>query len=303
MDTIDTLDTMDLQLTTASFPYYPLGPTLALARQVGADGVELALTPGLLRHGVERVQRLMAYHQMPVRSVDLGRLRDGDDLAGLGRFVAGLSECRVAVLPAPRGERHGEGLAAYIARLRHGLAALADSDVALTIENAAPAGPDGEAGPLDRFPQLRRLVEEWDLGFTFDTSHAAARGWVITEPLPLMGGRLHNVHLGDFRPAPSPGRADLLPETGAANRGHLIPGQGILPLRAFLRALCRREYRGLLTLDLHPSHLRAWWPPAARKRLAAALTFCRDATRDCRPRGAFTLEARSEAPAEAENDG
>lgn len=299
------MDALDLQITTASFPYYPLGPTLALARQVGADGVELALTPGLLRHGVERVQRLAAYHQIAVRSLDLGRLRDGDDLAAVRRFVAGLPECRVAVLPAPRGERHGEGLAAYIARLRHALDALADADVALTVENAAPVGPDGEAGPLDRFPQLRRLVEEWDLGFTFDTSHAAARGWVITEPLPLMGRRLHNVHLGDFRLAPATGHADLLPDAGAASRGHQLPGQGHLPLRAFLRALCRREYRGLLTLDLHPAHLRAWWPLTARKRLAAALAFCRDATRDCRPRGTFTLEAHSEAPAEAEaeNDG
>ena len=87
---------------------------------------------------------------------------------------------------------------------------------------------------------------------------------------------------------------------------HQLPGDGILPLRAFLRVLCRRGYAGLVTLDLHPRALGAWWPPAARHNLAAALAFCRLVLRDCTPSPPLHLERRgeaSEAPAEAENEG
>ena len=155
----------------------------------------------------------------------------------------------------------------------------------LTIINA-PGGNGGPAGPLDAFPQLRRIVEEWDLGFTYDTSYAASAGWVITEPLPRMGQRLHNVLLGDFRQAlPSgPQRAvPILPADVRAWQLHRVPGDGVLPLRAFLRLLLRRKYEGLVTLNLRPRGLAAWWPGAALEALAASVSFCRTTVRDYTP--------------------
>jgi sugar phosphate isomerase/epimerase len=301
---------MELLVATASLPYYPLSHGLTLARQLGADGVELALTPRLLHQGPDRARRLADEHAIPIRSVVLASGQapaDPEGIAEVGRFLAALPACRLLVLPAPRatgasGSGRQGGLGAYVGVLQQYLNALDGGDVALTIENAGPAAPGGPSGPLDRFPQLRRLVEEWDLAYTFDTSHAAAHGWVITEPLPLMGGRLRNVHLSDYRLPPL---ADRPPEPPSRYL-HQLPGDGILPLRAFLRVLCRRGYAGLVTLDLHPRALGAWWPPAARRNLAAALAYCRTVLRDCTPSPPLHLERRgeaSEAPAEAENEG
>lgn len=295
---------MDLQLTTASLPYYPLGSCLALARQLGFDSVELALTPRLLRQGGERASQLSAAHNAPVRSLSVPPgLATTDAVEAVARFAAALPACRLLVVPAPSGAQGTGSLGRFVALIQQYLVALAGQGVALSIENAVPAPPGGPAGPLDRFPQLRRLVEEWDLSFTFDTSHAAGHGWVITEPVLLMGSRLRNVHLSDYRLPHAAGQVDLL--NGAADGRpalHQLPGQGILPLRAFLRALCRREYRGLVTLDLQPRTLRAWWPPTARQRLAGALAFCQAFTHDGWPRGITVFETPSETPAEAENE-
>lgn len=291
---------MELQFTTASLPYYPLGATFALAQRLGVAGLELALTPILLHQGPARVERLAAAHGLEVRSLALGplghALPDADELAAVVRFATALPNCQLLVLPCPSGDPAGGGLGAYVAVLQRALELIAGTKLLLTVENSAPGHP---AGPLDHFAQLRRLVEEWDLGFTFDTSHAAAQGWSITELLPAMGARLRNVHLSDFQLPVATDRAPV--GTVSPRRLHRLPGDGVLPLRALLRALARRDYTGLLTLDLHPLSLRSWWPPAAAQRLAAALAFCQAASREAAPRPPFApLERPSEAPAEAE---
>jgi sugar phosphate isomerase/epimerase len=63
---------------------------------------------------------------------------------------------------------------------------------------------------------------------------------------------------------------------------HRPPGDGVLPLRAFLRALRRRGYAGLITLNLRADGLRAWWLPALRAQVAAAVGFCQVALHDQR---------------------
>ena len=278
---------MDLQFSTACLPYYPLSHSFATARALGLQSLELSLSPAILRQGAERVRRLSEGHAVVVRSIHVGgadRAPGGrDESRAVARFAAALPGCRVVVLPAPRGGGHtsaNTGLGAYLELLRTYTDALAGQPVTLTIENPAPPREDERAGPLDRFAQLRRLVEEWDLGFTFDTSHAAGHGWVITEPLPQMGARLCNVHLSDFRPQAPHGATELLPGRARDGRTHQLPGEGILPLRAFLRTLARREYGGLLTLELQGRSLHAWWPPSARTRLAETVAFCHAAVRD-----------------------
>ncbi len=301
---------MDLQFTTACLPYYHLGHSFATARALGLSSLELALTPVLLHEGAGRVLSLTERHGVAVRSLSVGWAGRApltrEEIGAIARFATALPDCRVLVLPAPTGGVTG-GLGAYLNLLRAFGDALAGRRVALTVENAAPPGDAAGPGPLDHFPQLRRFVEEWDLGFTFDTSHAAGSGWVITEPLPQVGKRLRNVHLSDFRSEFLHGGTELLPGGLRDQRLHLPPGTGVLPLRAFLRALRRQEYRGLLTLDLRGPTLRAWWPPTARARLADALAFCRAALRDAgTPRAPLPerlFEATAEAEAEAENEG
>ena len=171
---------MDLQFSTACLPRYPLGYSFATARALGLDGLELALTPTILRGGPGRVTGLAERYGVTVRSVLLptggwdapGR----DEVRAIPRFAAALPRCRVMVLPAPRGGGGAAPLGAFVSFLHTMTDALACNGPGLTIENPPPPTAGSPAGPLDRFSQLRRLVEVWDLGFTFDTNHAAAHG-------------------------------------------------------------------------------------------------------------------------------
>lgn len=295
---------MDLQYSTAALAHLPVSRSFTFARELGLTGIEVALTPLLYNRGPARLCRFAERTGVAVRSLDLSSLgdmaRDQALIAGFAAFATALPECRVVVVPTPRAT---SSLSEYLTTLQRYSEELGDH-AAVTIVNAP--GNATEKGPLDRFPQLRRIVEEWELGYTFDTSHAASNGWVITEPLPQMGVRLRNVHLSDFRQAPANGTGTpppLLPGTPREAQLRRAPGEGVLPLRAFLRALQRRDYDGLLTLDLREVGVRAWWPPALHRRLSAAVTFCRETLVNYEPQRGEPPHPPHQTPAEAENEG
>ena len=288
---------MQMQFSTACFHRLPLRFSFALAHDLGLAGLEVALTPTILRRGPERLLRLGERFGVGIHSLDLSPsyhlLGEEGTLKQLAAFVAALEECTVVALPAPRADEPG-GVSRYLQRLRACAEAFGE-DVAVTVVNG-PGGGDLPPGPLDNFLQLRRIVEEWEFGYTFDTSHAGSSGWVITEPLPRMGKRLRNVHLGDFRHLPLYGQtltSPLLPQHVQPWQMHRSPGDGVLPLRAFLRALRRRDYQGLVTLDLRAEGLRVWWPPALRGMVAGAIGFCQVALQEQRPPRAERIERPS----------
>jgi hypothetical protein len=294
---------MELQFSTTCLPRVPLYQRFALARACELDGLEVALSPRLVRRGADWLPQLSECYATPVRSVALESvdqfLADGVTASALTAFITALPLCRMVVVPAPTA---ASGLDRYLGLLSALSAALAGR-TAVTIANAPARVPQETAGPLDRFPQLRRIVEEWDLGFTYDTSYAASNGWVITEPLPQMGARLRNVHLSDFRqtPAERP-RADapLLPDHVQRQQLHRPPGDGVLPLRAFLRTLRRREYSGLVTLVGREHGWRSWWLPSARARLVAAVHLCRADVQEIDPIRANQVGRALSTPAERE---
>lgn len=288
---------MQLQFSTACLHRLPLRSSFALARYLGLSGLEIAATPGIVRRGPERLRRLSDQFAVAITSLDLTScshlLAEKGGTARLAEIVGALDQDGVVTLPAPHHAEQG-GVNGYLQRLRACAEAFGEG-VTIAIVNA-PGGRDTPPGPLDNFIQLRRIVEEWEFGYTFDTSHAGSAGWVITEPLPRMGQRLRNVHLSDFRHLPTAGQAltaPLLPQHVQPWQLHRSPGDGVLPLRAFLRALRRREYRGLVTLDLRDEGLRAWWPPAPRSMVEAALGFCQVALQDQRPPRAERIERPS----------
>lgn len=303
---------MQLQFSTACLPRAPLQTSFATARSLGMGSIELALTPTLLRRGAGRIARLAEQHALTIRSLDLSPLGrvvfESQLVPQFANFALALPGCGIVALPAPRAHRATQGgLNSYISLLATYSEALGDH-ATLTVINP-PGGRDTAPGPLDRFPQLRRVVEEWDLGYTFDTSYAASAGWVITEPLPSMGARLHNVHLNDFRPQPGFDQQDptsFIPAGVGAWQLGRAPGEGVLPLRAFLRVLRRSEYEGLVTLALREVGARAWWPPSLSGRLIAASSFCRAALESYHPRQVLPNYPSFGVPgasAETENEG
>jgi len=303
---------MQLQISTACLTRAPLQTSFAAARSLGMGSIELALTPTLFRRGVSRIARLAEQQRLAVGSLDLSPLGDAafDStlVRSLAAFARALPGCAVVALPTPGARRATTGgLNSYLSLLGAYGEALGDR-ATLTLINP-PGGLAAAPGPLDRFPHLRRIVEEWDLGYTFDTSHAASAGWVITEPLPSMGTRLRNIHLNDFRQHPGLDQhhpTSFIPASVGAWQLGRAPGEGVLPLRAFLRVLRRREYDGLVTVALREVGVRAWWPPSLSSRLIAASGFCRGALEGYHPRQAlpdYPPFGPPGASAETENEG
>lgn len=299
---------MQLQFSTACLPHTPLGSAFAAAQALQLESIELALTPLLLRRGAARITAQTEQYGLRVRSLDLtplGELSlDPALVSRLAVFANELPGCQVVALPLPH-DWHllAGGMSSFLSLLstyRQGLR----EEITLTLINAA-GGNSETAGPLDRFAALRRVVEEWELGYTFSTSHAASAGWAITEPLPQMGKRLRNVHLSDFRPQMrANGNPVLLATQIQPWQLGRVPGEGVLPLRAFLRNLARRDYPGLITIQLHETGLRAWWPPTLTRNLLQTITFCRTALHNYQPQrpwSSYRTYTQEPRPAETEN--
>jgi sugar phosphate isomerase/epimerase len=107
-----------------------------------------------------------------------------------------------------------------------------------------------------------------------DATHAGSAGEDLVRARQTFDSRLVNVHLSDLggqRPFRLVRMLDKFPEQ------HRFPGAGDLPLADLLVELQRSDYAGPITLEVGPVDLQAWWPPAARRRLAQAVVWIKGA--------------------------
>ncbi|HEU5424840.1 MAG TPA: sugar phosphate isomerase/epimerase [Nitrolancea sp.] len=272
--------------STGSFAGQALSTRFRLARAAGTDGVELMLSPRLVRGEPREVRRLEDEHHTPVRSVhSVLRLRDvsseqaADDITTSARFAAQLHHCRVLVVHPPQVDSlHDTAGRHWLEALEASAEIGARAGFAIAVENLGQLTRRGTASALDHPSRLKWLAEEWDVALTFDTSHAGSRGWNLVEVSDLFGPRLANLHLSDLG-----ARTYRWALTNALVRDHRLPGTGTLPLRSLLEHLASRHYSGLLTLELSPLALRAWWRPSTLARLRAAVLNCRVQTHSSQP--------------------
>ncbi len=96
---------------------------------------------------------------------------------------------------------------------------------------------------------------------TFDTSHFAISRVDILEAWSRLRERVSHVHLSDNR--------------GHGFDDHALPEQGELPLGAFLAAMRRDGYGGLISLELNPRALESNKPERVVPHLRESLEFCR----------------------------
>jgi sugar phosphate isomerase/epimerase len=270
---------MLLSVAIGALPWYPLRSTLALARDAGADGVEVMLSPRSATTSGAALADRAAATGIPVLSIHAVlryrrvtlRRKIEDDRASI-RFAGSVAGCRALVLhppltgPGPSPELNRWLAAITAERLQ------VNPKLRLAIENRAENW-DG-VGPqhLDDLQRMRALAGEWDLDITLDLAHAASFGIDLIDALDTVAPRLINVHLSDV--------LDRRLRGGVRNglfRDHRIPGSGRLPIAEVLARLRGNEYQGLVTLELSPVSLRAWWPTSARRLLREAVSDVCDA--------------------------
>src|SRR6185312_9414777 len=99
---------MKMLLSTGAFPGFSIENSLSLARDVGADGVELMLTPRLSRIDPEYVRGLEERYEMPIRSVHtVMRLRRASseilarDVVKSAQFASHFIDCEALVVHTP----------------------------------------------------------------------------------------------------------------------------------------------------------------------------------------------------------
>jgi sugar phosphate isomerase/epimerase len=262
---------MHITFSTGSFYHRGLGYSLALAREAGYDGVELALGPEYRFTGVEGLERIALQYPVPIFSVHPpfiplpGWPRSSDQsIPHLAKVARALGIQNIVVHVASFFSPTSPRAARFISGLREALKVEGGDMLRIGLENNQMADKN-KRYYLDNLQALAEFALEHGCGVTFDTCHAAANGQDILDCYEIVRPVLYNVHLNDivFRHSH--------PYT------HIPPGKGQLPLDRFLGLLAGDHYEGLVTLEMHPTRLGLVGRSRHLKTLQDALQFVRSA--------------------------
>jgi sugar phosphate isomerase/epimerase len=271
-----------LSLSTGCLAHLPVRYVFRLAHQCGFDGLELVRTPTIAMLRPSYLLRLSEQYQLPILSVHPSVIPyPGYDraskvlprLVDLARQVAS----PLVIVHTPKVHEPDDPLAVEFIQVLRREKERARPDVVVTVENAGLYGPEDTRYHLHNVRQLRELADQYDLSLTFDTSHAGTSPEGLDGCYGILRDRVVNVHLSDLLPR------RLRPDWRFLQTllvHHQMPGEGTLPLPAFLRHLAENGYSGILTLEPSPMALRAYSLARTLERLRQAVSFVRQALRD-----------------------
>ncbi len=260
---------MRISFSTGTFYHRGVGHSLRLARQLGYDGVELALGWDYMRGGVAAIERALAREGSAILSVHPPFLPlpgwPRDLRTRLERLVTAPRDlgANILVLHTPFLWGEDSPRAVSYTRLLAWSRALAGDDVRICLENGEHRNRR-QRYLLDDLATLTRFATERGCGITFDTCHLGANGEDLLQGYEIVRPALANVHLSDL----------IWSESGIET--HVAPGKGALPLRELLAALSRDGFDGLVTLEIHPRQVGLFGGARHRRMLAEALAFVRD---------------------------
>jgi len=227
-----------LLFSTAAFFARPLSETFGIIAETGYTGVEVMVTKDPASQDPRRMRGLADAHGLTIGAIHapcllLTRRVWGTDPVGkIYRAIEVAEEAGapiVVVHPPYRWQR------AYRRWLEDRLPGLsATTGVTVAVENMFPLRVGGRQvtfhanQDLDELEGLPNLV--------FDTSHAAVAEHDLVAVRRRFDGRIRHVHLSD--------------NAGKGWDSHLPPGEGVLPLDAFLDDLTASGFRGSVALEV-----------------------------------------------------
>ncbi|MGZ8570639.1 MAG: sugar phosphate isomerase/epimerase family protein [Actinomycetota bacterium] len=227
-----------LLFSSAAFFARPLADTFRLVAECGYTGVEVMVTKDPSSQDPAVMRRLAADHGLTIGALHapallLTRRVWGTDPVGKIRTAVQVAEAAgiplVVMHPPYRWQRsYRRWLDADLADIEGA------SGITVAIENMFPVHIGSRPltfhanQDLDELEGLPHLV--------LDTSHAAVAKHDPIEVRRRFGDRLRHVHLSD--------------NAGKGWDSHLPPGQGILPLDAFMDDLVASGYEGAVTLEV-----------------------------------------------------
>ncbi|NLG48627.1 MAG: sugar phosphate isomerase/epimerase [Chloroflexi bacterium] len=267
-----------ISLSTGCLYHFTLRHTLALAADMGFDGVELVMGPEVWLRGAKYVRKLARETGLRVLSVHPTLLRSSPKGGGAGR-IADATEAAL-VLECPTIVAHGPGTLRWEApeaqdwlrQVDVSRERLNGNGARLALENPGWYCARDRQTVLAHLPVLQAFAHQHDLDVTLDTCHLGTSDMGLLEGYRLVRGRLANVHFSDLRPRKL--RFDCHPVRTLLSH-HQMPGDGILPLQAMLADMQGDGYAGPVSMEISPLALQVWSPRQLRANLQRAIECVR----------------------------
>jgi sugar phosphate isomerase/epimerase len=224
--------------STAAFFGRPLEQTFRLAADAGYAGVEVMVTRDPASQDPDRMRRLAERYGLAIGALHapcllVTRTVWGPDPVGkIDRSIAVAEEAGIPLVVVHPPYRWQRG---YRRWLDDGLPQRADaSGITVAVENMFPLHVAGRPLTFHAGQDLDALEGLPDL--VLDTSHAAVADHDLLGLRRRLNGRMRHVHLSD--------------NAGKGWDSHLPPGEGVLPIDAFLEELAFDGYAGAVSLEV-----------------------------------------------------
>ena len=226
--------------SSAAFFGRPLAQTTDAAAGAGYTGIEVMVTNDPDSQDPSRMQKLAAESGLRIGALHAPcllltrRVWSTDPVRKIYRSIEVAREAGIPLVvihPPFRWQREYQGwLEERLAGLEEG------TGVTVALENMFPFGKteDRSGFALHSNADIHELDGLEHL--VLDTSHAAVARHDLVALRRTFGSRLRHVHLSD--------------NAGRGWDSHLPPGQGVLPIRGFLRDLAGSGYAGAISLEV-----------------------------------------------------
>ena len=248
-------------LSTAST--YPEGTAAAfeMAARLGYDGVEVMVWTDPVSQDVEALRTLSDYHRIPILAIHAPcllitqRVWGNEPWAKLQRARAAadrLGAKTVVVHPPFRWQRD------YARDFVEGIERMAgETDVRFAVENMFPLRARGRA-VVPYAPGWDPIDDDYR-HVTLDLSHTSVSQSDAMAMARNLGDRLAHIHLADG--------------LGTPRDEHLVPGRGNQPCAELLEHLAKREFDGVVVVEINTR--RAESRADREADLAEALAYTR----------------------------
>lgn len=224
--------------SSAAFFARPLAQTFRLLADTGYEGAEVMVTKDPASQDPVRMRALAAEHGLTIGAIHAPcllltrRVWGTDPIAKVERSIEVAADAEVPLVVVHPPYRWQRSFRRWLEeRLPD---RMTETGVTVAVENMFPVRVGGREMTFHANQDLEELEGLPDL--VLDTSHAAVAEHDLVDVRRRFNGRIRHVHLSD--------------NAGKGWDSHLPPGEGVLPLGAFLDDLAASEYQGAISLEV-----------------------------------------------------
>lgn len=224
--------------SSAAFFARPLSDTFRLLAETGYAGAEVMVTKDPASQDARIMRTLAMEHGLAIGAIHAPcllltrRVWSTDPIAKVERSIEVAADADVPLVVVHPPYRWQRGFRRWLDDRLPTL--MATTGVMVAVENMFPVRVGGRAVTFHANQDLEELEGLPDL--VLDTSHAAVAEHDLIDVRRRFDGRIRHVHLSD--------------NAGKGWDSHLPPGEGVLPLDAFLDDLAASDYAGAVSLEV-----------------------------------------------------